>query len=522
MGVGRRPGLLTIAEDDGTAQVVTVTNTFTHAVGGFTIEKRVTGDPGASTTTFAGTWTCDAANGDGASNGTWSLEAGETLALDGFPTGTTCSVTEDQPTDANGSWASSIAPAGDFTITEGDATARVVTVTNTFTHAVGGFSVVKAVTGDAGASTTTFTGTWTCDAPDAQGDSSGTWSLEAGGTVAFDGFPTGTTCSVTEDQPADDNGTWSSAVVPEGTFTIIEGTSAAQVVTVTNTFTSTVGGFQVSKVVEGDDGATVDEFTIDWSCDQPNADDQSSGSVTLHAGDESDPITGFPVGTQCTVSEPTVDDTSGTWASSVTPATVTIGSEDPSEIAAVTVTNTFTAARGGFTIQKEVTGDTGASTTTFAVDWQCSAANTDGDASGTVNLSDGDTATLTGFPVGTTCTVSEDTPTDDNGTWRTPTIDPGEVTIAEDDGTAQVVTVTNTFETPTPTPTPSETTPAPTSPAPSTTTPAPAPTSGPTTPGAGGGGLAVTGFDGLTIAAVGAFLLALGVAAVLIARRRRS
>ncbi|WP_036950334.1 DUF5979 domain-containing protein [Luteimicrobium xylanilyticum] len=520
------PTSLVIEEGDGTSQVVTVMNTFTHAVGGFTIRKTVTGDPGASTTTFTGTWTCDAPNADGRSSGTWSLSDGGRLGLDGFPTGTTCSVAEDTPTDDNGTWTSSIDPSGPFTITEGDASARVVTVTNTFTHAVGGFSIVKTVTGDDGASTTTFTGRWTCDAADAQGDSSGTWSLEDGGTVAFDGFPTGTTCSVTEDRPTDDNGTWSSSIEPEGDFVITEGTSATQVVRVTNTFTSTVGGFQVSKLVRGDDGASVDTFTIDWSCDQPNADGRSSGSVTLHAGDESDPITGFPVGTTCTITEPAVDDPSGTWAATITPATVTIGSEGTSEIAAVTVTNTFTASRGGFTIQKEVTGDPGASTTSFAIDWRCSAANADGDDSGTVRLTDGDTATITGFPVGTTCRVTEDTPSDDNGTWRTPTIDPGEVTIAEDDGTTQVVTVTNTFDaptpTPTPTPTPSGTTPAPTSPAPSTTTPAPAPTSGPTTPSAGGGGLAVTGFDALTIAAVGAFLLALGLAAVLVARRRRS
>ncbi|MFC8731298.1 DUF5979 domain-containing protein [Luteimicrobium sp. NPDC057192] len=404
----------------------------------------------------------------------------------------------------------------------GDSTVSAVTVTNTATLQRGGFTIRKVVSDDSdpGASTTTFTGSWTCDAPDAQGDDSGTWSLEDGGTVAFDGFPTGTTCSVSEDRPDDDNGTWSSSVDPAGDFTITEGTSATRVVTVTNTFTSTVGGFQVEKIVQGDAGATVDEFTIDWSCDQPNADGLSSGSVTLRAGDESDPITGFPVGTTCTISEPTVDDATGTWEASISPATVTIGSEDTTQVAAVTVTNTFTAARGGFTIQKEVTGDPGASTTSFDIAWQCSVENVDGDGSGAVHLADGETATIVGFPVGTTCAVTEETPTDDNGTWRTPAVDPGEITVAEGDAATQVVTVTNTFVAPTPTPTPSETTQAPTTAAPSTTTPAPAPTSVVTTPDTGGGGLATTGFDILTVAAIGAFLVALGLAAILIGRRR--
>ncbi|MGC5166158.1 DUF5979 domain-containing protein [Luteimicrobium sp. DT211] len=413
------PNPVTIGAED-TVQAVTVTNEATLQRGGFTIEKAVTGDTGASTTSFDVAWSCDAPNADGDDSGTVTVGDGESEVVTGFPVGTTCTVAETTPADDNGTWAAPVVDPGTVTIAQDDGTAQVVTVTNTFTHAVGGFTIEKEVAGDHGASTTTFTGTWTCDAPDAAGDSAGTWSLHDGGTLAVDGFPTGTTCSVAEDAPTDDNGTWESSIAPAGDFVITEGTSAARVVTVTNTFTSTVGGFLVEKVVEGDGGASVDEFTVDWSCDRPNADGRSSGTVTLHAGDESDPITGFPVGTECTISEPTVDDPAGTWTASVSPAEVTIGSADPAQTALVTVTNTFDAS------------------------------------------------------------------------------------------------------TPTPTPSPTTTTPAPTTSAPTSpasSTPAvPAPTASATS----GGGLAVTGFDALTIAAVGGFLVALGLAAVLIARRRRS
>ncbi|MGW6451643.1 DUF5979 domain-containing protein [Isoptericola sp. NPDC055063] len=72
--------------------------------------------------------------------------------------------------------------------------------------------------------------------------------------------------------------------------------------TVTNDVTSsTAGAVTITKEVTGDDGGTADEFTVDRVCTTP--DEVTTGSVTLAAGETSDPIGDLPVGTGCTVTE---------------------------------------------------------------------------------------------------------------------------------------------------------------------------------------------------------------------------
>lgn len=370
------------------------------------------------------------------------------------------------------------------------------------------------------------------------GDASGTWSLADGEELALDGFPVGTTCEVTEDEIADDNGTWTSSLAPaDGTVTITEGDASAALVTVTNTFTSTVGAFTITKEVAGDDGGTVDEFTVDWVCTAPDG-TETDGSATLAPGETSDPIGDLPVGTTCAISEPEVDDPAGTWVADITPDEITIGSEDATDVAAVTVTNTFsTEPVGGFTVTKVVDGDASAATVReFSGTWTCSAENLAGDASGVWSLADGGSVAVDGFPVGTTCEVAEDDVSDDAGTWAS-SIDPaGALTLTEDGAGATVVTVTNTFTptSPSPSPSPSESTPAPSpsdsTPAPSTLTPsssttAPAPGPGTGTDGGTGSGeggtLPRTGAQVATAVALAALLVGGGALAMLAARRRR-
>ncbi|GAB6937599.1 DUF5979 domain-containing protein [Isoptericola variabilis] len=410
-----------------------------------------------------------------------------------------------------------------------------VSVTNTATLQRGGFTVTKEVAGDHGASTTEFTGTWTCSAPNTDGDASGTWSLADGEELALDGFPAGTTCEVTEDEINDANGTWESTIAPAGELTITDGEASAQVVTVTNTFTSTVGAFTITKEVAGGEGGTVDEFTVDWVCTAPDG-TQTGGTVTLAGGETSDPIGGLPVGTTCAISEPEVDDPAGTWVADITPDEITIGSEDPTDVAAVTVTNTFsTEPVGGFTVTKVVDGDASAATVReFSGTWTCSAENLAGDASGAWSLAGGGSVVVDGFPVGTTCDVAEDDVSDDAGTWASSIAPAGELTVTEDGAGATVVTVTNTFTptVPSPSPSPSESTPAPSlsdsTPAPSTPTPSSSTTAPRPDTGTGGGTgsgddgtLPRTGAQVATAVALAALLVGGGTLALLAARRRR-
>lgn len=161
---------------------------------------------------------------------------------------------------------------------------------------------------------------------------------------------------------------------------------------------------------------------------------------------------------------------------------------------------------GGFTIVKEVEGDSGGSVTEFTGDWSCTAAGSEGE-SGSWSLSNGESVEFTGFPIGTTCTITEDIPTDPAGTWST-VVEPATVTITGDPA-ATVVTATNTFSRTPPTPTPTPTaTPIPTATPTLTPTPTrpPLPVTGPGLPG---------------FLAVASVVLALGVLLVVASLHRR-
>jgi choice-of-anchor A domain-containing protein len=433
-------------------KIVTVTNEYVQTTGGFTISKAVAGDPGADVSRFTGAWTCDASNTAGATTGTWDLAGGETLALDGFPVGTSCTVTENNPNpDENaGTWTTTINPSGPFTITEGDATNLTVTVTNTFTRALGGFRIAKEVLNGAGSTVTTFTIDWSCDAPNTAGMSSGSVTLAGAATSApITGFPTGTVCTISEPTITDPAGNWTSSVSGGGQITITpgNGTAAGDLVTVVNVFNEVLGGFTLSKVVHNGAGATVTQFTGTWTCSAPNAASNTTGTWTLAAG-ATLTVDGFPPGTTCTITEDPITDPAGTWTTSITPASITVtNNAGVGSVTPVEVGNTFTATFGGFTIRKQVLAAAGASVTHFPIHWSCSAPSTTEGASGTVTLANGGSATLTGFPTGTVCTLDEPQVSDANGTWHF-SIAPPQVTITEGNGTApaDLVTVDNTFE----------------------------------------------------------------------------
>lgn len=123
-----------------------------------------------------------------------------------------------------------------------------------------------------------------------------------------------------------------------------------------------------------------------------------------------------------------------------------------------------------------------------------------------------ETVSIEHLPVGSTCTVSEP---EDGGADSVSFSPSPVVEITADSPTVVELTVTNTFDSE-PTPTPTPTTPT-TEPTPSTTPPADVP-SAPTS----SGGLAVTGAGdpGAVLGAIGT-LLALGLGAMLLARRRQ-
>jgi hypothetical protein len=109
------------------------------------------------------------------------------------------------------------------------------------------------------------------------------------------------------------------------------------------------------------------------------------------------------------------------------------------------LTNPLVRVLGGFTVTKHVTGETAGyvADSTFTVAYSCSDGTT-----GTLTLTDGQTAGVDSLPIGTTCSLSEtDKPAtkDASYAWGTETWDPSDsVTIVVNDSENTVgVTLTN-------------------------------------------------------------------------------
>jgi len=175
------------------------------------------------------------------------------------------------------------------------------------------------------------------------------------GTLPMTGLPVGMDCTVTE------TGTGGADPVrydPDGgtpttppTVTIAE--DQLVTVTVTNTFDEVLGSLDVVKVIgagpEPPEGAV---FTVEVDCDDDTFDTtlRFDETGTLISGTA--PLTGLPVGTECTVTETGVGGASGVvyephGTQATDPPTVTIGAE---ELVTITVTNTFTdSGPGGIT-----------------------------------------------------------------------------------------------------------------------------------------------------------------------------
>ncbi|SDS01010.1 choice-of-anchor A domain-containing protein [Paraoerskovia marina] len=443
--------------------------------GGITLTK-VVEDPSGTVpadTVFTGTWECTL-DGEVSASGTWELTDGESVTPDvEIPVGSTCAVEENTaPPVDGGSWeAPVVTPEQPFVVTDGT-TAVGVVVTNTFVPTTveesTGFSITKTVDDEYGsiAADKTFTGTWACELNDAPvGD--GEWTLAAGESVTVaDGLPLSATCTVEEnftDGTAD--GTWAEPVISPESVTLSD-TTELTTVTVANTFEQNLGQLSVLKIVDDADSGLVPADTTysgDYLCTFDGT-EIAAGTWEVDGSGTAVVATDLPYGTECELTEdaaPAVE--GGTWiAPTIVGSPVVIG-ESGSDVARVSVTNTFVETPapvvGGFEITKTLNDEGGVVPvgTEFTGTFECTA---DGGVvdSGVWSVAAGETVTVAeDLPVGAECTVEEDAPAEvEGGTWDAPAISGSPLTVTDGtDGLANV-TVTNTFTgtTPTPTPTP--------------------------------------------------------------------
>lgn len=166
-------------------------------------------------------------------------------------------------------------------------------------------------------------------------------------------------------------------------------------------------------------------------------------TVSLQDGG-SKTITGIPVGTVCTVTEPTLPVPPAGYsyaAPTFTPANaVTISAFAPST---VTVTNTLSAKMGSLSVTKQVLNKPAGFT---SPDYNISVDCSDNAFDQALLLKDGETKTVANIPENTTCTVSETTlPTAPTGyAYGTPDISPATLSIMANQ--TLPVTVTNKLE----------------------------------------------------------------------------
>lgn len=356
-----------------------VSNPVTDRVGALlTITKAISGAVAGDPTSFSFTVSCNEVQIAGSPV---SLSNGGSVTLP-VPTGSSCTVTE--ATNAN----FAVSVTGAIT-TNGGATTmsqdRSVSFTNTRRFAkIVINKTANAVAGDPIA-VPTFDFTVACP-----GVTGYPRSLQVTGTGSVEtptDIPFGVNCTVTE--------TATPGWAQSGSQSVQPVDAAVESVSFTNT--RQTGSLIINKSTVGGDGT----FDFVVACDGTAWDVSRSITTALGTG-QSTAVTGIPAGTSCTVTEtPQVG-----WTPTAAPAgafTIVAG-----QVATASFTNTRQSA--DLVITKAVSGSYAqpvSGSFDFSID--CGAAGVFPRTIAATSSANG-TATVTGLPVGTTCTITETVP----------------------------------------------------------------------------------------------------------------
>ena len=244
---------------------------------------------------------------------------------------------------------------------------------------------------------------------------SGTAEVANGGTSTVTGLPATAVPALSETLTrqagdfADPSLTWDGNSFSSPSVTIVA--NAERSSTVTNFFIRQTASLTLGKQIDGAGytGGSAENFTVHWDCGT------ASGTVTL-ARNATKTVT-VPASTGCTVTE--VDpagnlDPAHDWGPptyvGLTSGLVTV---PPGGSATVTVTNHTVEVFGTVTVTKQITGATEGvlARATFPITVACDrpAQGTTGSYSETFDLMANETVSTPPLPVGTGCTVTEGT-----------------------------------------------------------------------------------------------------------------
>ena len=463
------PKTLTVQEKQQSE--LSVSNVAQYADGTFQVKKTIADPkPANAPQSVKLFYQCNADSVDGAVKANTDTEL--TVNTDGtlvdgavFHAGTECKVTREADADIADYGIAATGLNTAVTIAEGKAASNIAAVTNTYTKQAGTFQVKKVVAdpkpADAPASVKLF---YQCNADSVDGaikaNTDTELSVNTDGTLV-DGaaFPRGTECKVTREADESVAGYGVASTGLNATVTLAEGKVAGNIATVTNTYTRKTGTFQAKKVVADPKPAnTPASVKLFYQCNADSVDGavKANTDTELTANTDGTPVDGasFPVGTECKVTreadEAVVDHTLKTAGLNTT---VTLKEGKVADNIA-TVTNTYTQKIGTFQMKKLINApaDDAAfvAPKTVKFTYTCDADSVDktvkAGVATEVSVPVGDTPVDgSEFPVGTKCTVAQESEHAVAGYNSVPAGLAQPVTITEGKVANNIATVTNTY-----------------------------------------------------------------------------
>ena len=382
-----------------------------------------------------------------------------------FPAGTTMTFEETPPAVPNIQWNTAKTTFEPKTLTVQEKQQSELSVSNVAQYADGTFQVKKTIAdpkpANAPQSVKLF---YQCNADSVDGAVKANTDTEL--TVNTDGtlvdgavFRAGTECKVTREADADIADYGIAATGLNTAVTIAEGKAASNIAAVTNTYTKQAGTFQVKKVVAdpkpADAPASVKLF---YQCNADSVDGavKANTDTELTANTDGTPVDGanFPVGTECKVTREADADIAGHALKTDGLNTAVTLKEGKVADNIATVTNTYTQKIGTFQMKKLINApaDDAAfvAPKTVKFTYTCNADSVDktvkAGVATEVSVPVGDTPVDgSEFPVGTKCTVAQESEHAVAGYNSVPAGLTQPVTITEGKVANNIATVTNTY-----------------------------------------------------------------------------
>ena len=382
-----------------------------------------------------------------------------------FPAGTTMTFEETPPAVPNIQWNTAKTTFEPKTLTIQEKQQSELSVSNVAQYADGTFQVKKTIADPKPANAPQSVKLYyQCNADSLDGAVKANTDTEL--TVNTDGtlvdgavFRAGTECKVTREADADIADYGIAATGLNTTVTIAEGKAASNIAAVTNTYTKQAGTFQVKKVVADpkptDAPASVKLF---YQCNADSVDGaikaNTDTELTVNADGTLVDGANFPVGTECKVTREADADIAGHALKTDGLNTAVTLKEGKVADNIATVTNTYTQKIGTFQMKKLINAPADdvafVAPKTVKFIYTCNADSVDktvkAGVATEVLVPVGDTPVDgSEFPVGTQCTVAQESEHAVAGYNSVPEGLTQPVTITEGKVANNIATVTNTY-----------------------------------------------------------------------------